>query len=227
MRVPYRGIGARAVLAVAGVAVAAAALGACGSSGSSTTTTSPSSSTSSTLSASQKSQLSALLPTLADLPAGWTTNPSPQSTSTAGVPPCLAGPVELTGSSAHLKAAYIAPSTSTDLIGVLLVSAGEFPAGAAAASNALEQSLMSCNGQTITSGESSALLTVAPVTPAPLPAGTTGFASQVTLSEGSQHNYLVVIFVAKGDHGLMFIFASVVPTTTELTTIIAKAAARL
>ncbi len=206
--------------------VAAAVLGAC-SSGSSSTSTTASSSTSTTVSAAQKSQLSALLPTQADVPSGWTSNTSPASTSTAGVPPCLAGPVELTGSTAHVKAAYVAPSTSTNAIGVLLVSAGEFPAGAAAASDALQQSLAGCNGKTITSGESSAHLAVVPITPAPLPSGTTGFASQVTLTQSSQQAYLDAVFVAKGDHGLMFIYDSAVRSTAELDSIIVKASAQL
>lgn len=216
----------RRPLTAAGVVVAACGLlaGCGGSSTPATTTTVPPTTTTTALTPAQQSQLQPKLLTVADFPSGWTLDTAPNAVSTTGAPKCVGNLVLAKGSPYRASAAFVGPSSS---LAAVIQTVAPFPSGTTAkVAKSLKAGFLACNGATLQlGGGQSAKLATGPVVIGPT--GTGGFAAEMIISDGNQHEYLYVFMGIKGDLGTLLVWRSVDKSSALFAATAAKALAKL
>lgn len=182
--------------------LACVVLAGCGSStAGSSTTTEPASTT--TTSAQQAALRTKLL-TVSDFPTGWTNDTAANAASTAGTPACLANLVDAHGATATVHAVIVGPSTEQQ---AALQTVASFPAGRAAGTVAgLKHAFLHCNGSTFADGEQTAHLATRLLDN--LPTGSGGFAAEMKLSVGTEHDFLDVFVGVEGDDATILVWRS-------------------
>ena len=216
----------RRSLAATGVVVAACGLlaGCGGSSTPTTTTTVPPTTTTTALTPAQQSQLQPKLLTVADFPSGWKLDTAPNAVSTTGAPKCVGNLVLAKGSPYRASAAFVGPSSS---LAAVIQTVAPFPSGTTAkVAKSLKAGFLACNGATLQlGGGQSAKLATGPVVIGPT--GTGGFAAEMIISDGNQHEYLYVFMGIKGDLGTLLVWRSVDKSSALFAATAAKALAKL
>jgi hypothetical protein len=217
--------------AVAGVvAVAGGLLAGCGGSSSSATTTTARPATTTTsapapsLTPAQQSELEPKVLTAADFPSGWTRSTSAGAVSPAGAPSCVANLVTAKGSAFRTSAAFLSSAANP---AVVIQTVASFPSGtAASATSALDASFLACNGKTVSLGAGqTARLATGPVNIGPIATG--AFAGQMTVTAGTQREYLYLVTGTKGDLATLVVWRSVSQATAPFAATATKALARL
>lgn len=207
-------------------------LAACGSSSTSasttttgphTTTTTTTGQTTTTLSAAQVALQPKLL-TVSDFPSGWTADTQTDAVDITGAPSCVGNLVVAAGSTSRVSTAFIGPTANPAAV---IQTVAAFAAGTAStAATTLGNGFLACNGQSVPVGsEQTGRLSTAPL--GNVPAGTGGFAGQMTVTVGTQHEYLYAFVGVKGDLGTVLVWRSIDRSPVLFTTTAAKALAKL
>jgi hypothetical protein len=206
---------ARSLLGVIVAALACALLAGCGSSSAPPSTT--------TTTSAQQAALQPKLLALADFPAGWTVDSSPDAASTAGTPTCLANVVKAEGAATRVHAVFVGPKSQAD---AAIQTVASFAPGAVSPSVAsIQAGFLSCNGTTFTQGSQTARISTALLKG--IPSGPAGFAAEMELSLKSQHIFVDVFFGVTGDVASVVVWRSTSSSPALFAETAAKAQARL
>ena len=141
---------------------------------------------------------------MSDFPTGWTNDKAANAASTAGTPACLANVVDAHGATATVHAVFVGPSTEQQ---AALQTVASFPAGRAAGTVAgLKHALPPLQRKHLRRGEQTAHLATRLLDN--LPTGSGGFAAEMKLSVGTEHDFLDVFVGVEGDDATILVWRS-------------------
>jgi hypothetical protein len=212
----------RLVSAALAVGAGSLSVAACGSP-SATTSTTAAPVTTTTASAAQTTVLTSLLLTTTDFPTGWTQDTRADAADTSGTPACVADLVLVRGSTDRADAVFVGPGDPPPA--VIQTVAAFAPGSAARSVAALRADFDSCNGRTVSSGETGVQVGIRPL-PDP-PAAGDGFTAQMTLTEGERVSYLDVFYGVRDGSATFLGWSSSSPDTATFLELSAAAVAKL